>query len=279
MSARIYIFILSVCCTTLQLISQENKIEVEGQERTYHITLPDNYEETNTFPLVIVLHGFHNEIGAIGKYTKLDEKAKKAGFIAVYPHGTMNNNGYYLWNAGNIYKEWTKDAKDIEFIDTLIEYLKAIYSIDKARIYVTGHSNGSMMAYRVAAMLSDKIAAAACVAGQMVDTVANPSQPVPIMHIHGDSDMAVPHTGITQYGFQMPAIDDILRKWMDWNNCSTVPAVLNYSPELTALKWKGDADVQLYLLHGHGHDWPTEERGNWPATDYIWEFFKENPKK
>ncbi len=279
MSTKVSIILLSILCSTLKIVAQEESIEVDGTKRTFHYTLPDNYLETKQYPLVIVFHGFNNEISSIGQYTKIDEKAKKAGFIAVYPHGTINENGYYMWNAGNIYKEWTKNAKDIEFIDALLMHMQTDYSIDNKRIYLVGYSNGSMMAYRVAALLADKIAAAACVAGQMVDTVVRPSQPVPIMHIHGDSDMAVPHTGITQYGFQMPAIDDVLRKWLDWNNCSTVPAVLKYSPELTALKWKGNADVQLYLLHGHGHDWPTEERGNWPATDYIWEFFTENVKK
>lgn len=274
-------FIISLCVLLFlpTLKAQEESISVNNKTRSFHYTLPDSYNHSDTFPLVIVLHGFHNEVESIGIYTNFDKKASKENFVVVYPHGTMNKNGYYLWNAGSVYSEWTNEAKDIAFISALIEHISRNYSIDKNRIYITGHSNGAMMAYRVAAELSEKIAAVACVSGQMADMTSAPSQPVPLLHIHGDSDMVIPHQGITQYGFRIQAIDDVLKKWLEWNNCSTVPAVLKYSAKLTALKWTGDAEIRLYLLHGHGHDWPTNERGNWAATDYIWDFFKAHQNK
>lgn len=278
MAKRIYI-VLIVSMLPVILLCQEKEIYVDGVKRAYHLTLPQDYSDSAKYPLVVVLHGFNNEIQSIGVYTKFDIKAQKSGFIAVYPHGIMNENAYYLWNAGNIYEEWTNNANDVGFISHLIIDIQNNFSIDSQNIFIAGYSNGSMMAYRIAAELSGKIAAVACVSGQMVDTSCYPEKPVPIMHIHGDSDMAVPHTGTTQFGFQLAALDDVMKKWLQWNNCSTVPSVLKYSPELTALKWEGDAEVRLYLLHGHGHDWPTNERNNWDATDYIWEFFKENSRK
>lgn len=278
MVSRFYLFLLLSFFPVL-LYCQEKEIDVEGVKRAYHFTIPKDYSDSVKYPLVIVLHGFNNEIQSIGAYTKFDKKALKSEFIAVYPHGTMNENAYYLWNAGNIYEEWTNEANDVEFISKVIDEINNNFSVDAKRIYIVGYSNGSMMAYRIAAELSDKITAVACVSGPMVDTSAKPIQPIPIMHIHGDSDMAVPHTGTTQFGFQLAALDDVLKKWLLWNNCSTVPTILKYSPELTALRWEGDAEVRLYLIHGHGHDWPTSERNNWDATDYIWEFFKENSKK
>lgn len=278
MAKRIYI-VLIVSMLPVILLCQEKEIYVDGVKRAYHLTLPQDYSDSAKYPLVIFLHGFNNEIQSIGVYTKFDIKAQKSGFIAVYPHGIMNENAYYLWNAGNIYEEWTNNANDVGFISHLIIDIQNNFSIDSQNIFIAGYSNGSMMAYRIAAELSGKIAAVACVSGQMVDTSCYPEKPVPIMHIHGDSDMAVPHTGTTQFGFQLAALDDVMKKWLQWNNCSTVPSVLKYSPELTALKWEGDAEVRLYLLHGHGHDWPTNERNNWDATDYIWKFFKENSRK
>ncbi len=47
----------------------------------------------------------------------------------------------------------------------MIEELQFTYNIDSGRIFVTGHSNGGMMTYRLGAELSDIVAAIAPVAG------------------------------------------------------------------------------------------------------------------
>jgi polyhydroxybutyrate depolymerase len=275
--------IIAVFLITLMLpalaYSQEYSIQVNQVQRNYRLKIPKSYDGSAKVPLVLILHGYQNDVKGFGIYTGFDELAEKNGFIAVYPYGTVNDNGYYIWNAGNLYNDWTKGAQDIDFIDSLICYLERSYAIDEKKIFITGHSNGSMMAYRIAAALSDKIAAAACVSGPMVDTIIRPQHPVAIMHIHGDADMVVPHTGTTEFGFQMPSVDQVIKKWLEWDHCSTIPVILNFDSLVTALKWQGDAEVRLYLLHGQGHDWPSVERGDWPASEYIWEFFKQNGKK
>lgn len=258
--------------------NQQYKMMIKGQDRIYRITTPKSFTENKHVPLVIILHGYDNLVNDMGIYSEMDKMAEKAGFIAVYPEGTKNINGYYAWNAGEKYAEWTQNADDVSFIDSLISYLELTYPIDTTRIYIAGHDNGSMMAYRLAAELSDKVTAIACISGQMVDNYSIPSQPVSILHIHGDNDIILPHTGTEQYGFQVAAIDEIIKKWLEWNACSTVPSVLKYNTKVTALQWKGEAEVRLYLLHDLGHDWPTSKRGNWPATEYIWDFFKDIKK-
>lgn len=263
----------------LSCIAQDKSLLIDNQLRNFSIKLPSNYSNLERVPMVLVLHGYNNEVKGIGEYTGFDQMAEKKGFIAVYPYGTINENGYYIWNAGNLYNEWTQGAKDVEFIDSLIHFMVKNYSIDEKKIFVVGHSNGSMMAYRLAAELSGKIAAAACVSGQMVDNKAIPEYPIAIMHIHGDADMVVPHTGTTEFGFQIPAIDEVIKKWLDWNHCSSIPTILTHDQNITALKWRGDAEVRLYLLHGQGHNWPSMEHGGWSATENIWNFFEENGKK
>ena len=56
-------------------------------------------------------------------------------------------------------------------------------------------SNGGMMCYRLAAELSDRIAAIAPVAGTMAIAEAKPNRPVPVMHFHGTADRIVPFAG------------------------------------------------------------------------------------
>ncbi len=275
---KLYLFLSGILLFffTSELLGQNYSVRFNGKERTYKITLPNNYSREECLPLVLVLHGYHNEVESMGRYTEFDQKAKDERFIVAYPRGTINENAYYIWNAGNIYNEWTNNANDIGFIDTLIKKTISDYNVDDKRIYIAGHSNGAMMAYRLAKTLPDKFAAVACVSGPMIDNDPAPKSPVAIMHIHGDNDMVVPHTGTTQYGFQMNAVDETLKNWIKWNDCSTVPAVLKYDKRITGLQWKGNAIVSLYLLHNHGHDWPTDKRCGWSATDHIWEFFVSN---
>jgi len=56
--------------------------------------------------------------------------------------------------------------------------------VDGTRVYATGLSNGSMMAYRFAAEASDRVAAVAGVAGAMTLPNFAPKRPVAVMHIH-----------------------------------------------------------------------------------------------
>ncbi len=268
-------FVTSTSFLGLFAQKKELKLTVDNIPRNFRLTIPGTYTGNTPVPLVLILHGYDNVVKNMGAYTGLDQLAEKEDFIAAYPEGTRNSNGYYTWNAGSIYKEWTNNANDVKFIDSLIKHLCLSYSIDTSRIYVVGHDNGAMMAYRIATELSDKITAVACVAGQMVDNKSAPGKPVAVLHIHGDNDLVIPHTGTEQYGFQIPPIDEVIKKWLEWDKCSTVPSVLKYDPKVTALLWKGKADVRLYLLHNWGHDWPTAARGSWPASEFIWDFFKD----
>lgn len=97
---------------------------------------------------------------------------------------------------------------DVGFIRELIDRLQRRYTIDGNRTYVAGYSNGAMMAYCLAAELSDRIAAAAAVAGTIggratpdspLITIREPAQPVSIIVFHGTSD-ALPYNG----GYQNP---------------------------------------------------------------------------
>ena len=78
------------------------------------------------------------------------------------------------------------------FIGKVLDDLGSVVKMDEKRVYACGMSNGAMMCYRLAAELSDRIAAIAPVAGTIAIEESKPKRPVPVIHFHGTKDTLVP---------------------------------------------------------------------------------------
>jgi polyhydroxybutyrate depolymerase len=178
---------------------------------------------------------------------------------------------------------------------TLIDTLPTKFHVDTSRIYITGISNGGMLAYRLACELADKIAAVAVVAPPAIPEGCQPSRPVPVMHIHGTADPCMPYDGgpggkciRNSKLFETPGAQAMIDAWREMYACEPEPTTTfargsavceTYSPCL------GVAQVTLCTIEGGGHTWPSgpqylPERLVGPTyTDMtnkqLWEFLSE----
>ena len=152
--------IFSGCITTKQ------SIKYDGRTRTYLLHIPPQYDDSKSLPLIIVLHGGGGNSENMMKKTGFNNLSDENGFIVVYPDGIGRfKNRLLTWNAGHCCGyALDNNVDDVGFIRTLIEKLQENFNIDLKRIYLTGHSNGGMMTYRLGAELSDILAAVAPVA-------------------------------------------------------------------------------------------------------------------
>jgi polyhydroxybutyrate depolymerase len=169
----------------------------------------------------------------------------------------------------------------------LIDKLVAGYKIDPKKVYVTGISNGAMMAYTLACDLADKIAAIGPVSGTfMMTSPCKPVRPVPVLHIHSAVDTKVPFYGGTGLAsFYFPPVDSTLQVWSGLDSCGA-PQVTN-NGTYTFTEWKnqsGKSMINLYLTQDGGHSWPgglkPRAQADPPstainATDVLWNFFKQ----
>jgi polyhydroxybutyrate depolymerase len=219
-------------------------------------------------PIVIALHPLYGSAGSFEAMTGFSNKADIEHFIVVYPNGTGSPAS---WNAGGCCSPATTNRiNDVGFIAALIDTLTRHYNIDSTRIYAAGFSNGSMLAYRLAAELSDRIAAIAAGSDQMTLTTINPSQGVAIIHFHALDDSAVPYAGNPVF----PPVDTVLAVWGRINNCTLTPDTIYNANGVLAKKWTATgtgADVILYRSNTGGHAWPI---GNVSETNVAWDFFK-----
>ena len=183
---------LLITQATLTPGNHTRTLKVGGQNRSYLVHVPAKYDGKTPVPVVLALHGAAMNGPMMAVFCGLNPKADAAGFIAVYPSGT-GAGPLLLWNAGGFADKDRPD--DVAFIRALLDDLGSVAKVDPKRVYATGMSNGGMMCYRLAAELSDRIAAVAPVAGTMAIAKASPKRPVPVMHFHGTADALIPFDG------------------------------------------------------------------------------------
>lgn len=273
-----------------------------GLERNYLVHVPPRYDGKKPLPVVLIFHGGGSNAAMTVRYTGLNDKADAAGFIAVYPNGTGRVERALTWNAGNCcgYAQ-RHQIDDVAFVSALLDDLEKVSSVDRRRIFATGISNGGMMSYRLAAELSDRIAAIAPVAGTLGIDDVKPKRPVSVLHFHGTDDKFLPFAGgrgaksITQTVFHL--VEQTLSTWVKINGCpvlpktTKVPHVAKDEMRVTRREYgagKNGAEVVLYLIEGGGHTWPGRHplveieflgptTGDISANDLMWSFFEKHP--
>jgi polyhydroxybutyrate depolymerase len=266
-----------------------NTLTHDGIARTFLLHVPPGYSKAHRVPLVVGLHGYTSSSTSFEGQSGLSGKSDAEGFIAAYPDGLhypWTSSNPQAWNAGGAYERWTGGTDDVGFIDQMIELIKKHYSIDAGRIYVTGHSNGSFMTYRVGYELACKIAAIAPHSGQMVYQLASrPSCPVPALHLHAVDDSAVLYNGATSDDpntLAYPPVETVLGNWASALGCSASPEIVTANSDYTTKQWKcpsGYPDIRLYAMNRGGHSWFRTDNSGLVATDVIWDFFKAHPKR
>src|SRR5579872_1288024 len=128
--------------------------EFAGAERTYHLYVPSHLPK-GPRPLLVGLHGGLGSGPQFEADTGFDGLAQANGFIAVYPDGTPIRAGsdHLVWNAGGccgIADAAHENVDDVGFVAALVRHLESAYDIDPHRVFLTGHSNGALLAYAVA---------------------------------------------------------------------------------------------------------------------------------
>jgi polyhydroxybutyrate depolymerase len=275
----------------------ERSLIVNGEKRDYLIHIPESYDPQKRTPLVLALHGVTMNGSTMAGFCGMSLKSDEAGFIVVYPSGT-GRQLFLTWNAGGDWEGVGHRPDDVAFIGKLLDELATIVNVDDKRVYACGMSNGAMMCYRLAAEMSDRIAAIAPVAGTIAIPESQPARPVPVIHFHGTKDKLVPFetaAGQVRPSYRGMSVEDSIQTWAKLNDCdvnSPATDILS-KPEddlhVTRTIYgpgQNGAEVVLIVVEGGGHTWPGRKprfRGksalNVSANDLIWEFFEKHPMK
>ncbi|MFI5953703.1 alpha/beta hydrolase family esterase [Cryptosporangium sp. NPDC051539] len=265
--------------------TETRTLRVGNLDRSYRVHAPASSAGKTGVPVVIVLHGGGGNGAQVEKQTGFSDLADRKGFIAVYPNGSGRTK-LLTWNAGACCA-YARDQgiDDVGFLRALID------RFDGSPVYVTGFSNGAMLAYVAGCELADRIVAIAPVSGAMDMPSCTPARPLSVYAIHGSADPIVPYAGGTSSSkIANPAragshrsVAYAVKFWTSADRCGAASSTSRGA--ITTVRYAGCADgteVRLDTVAGGKHAWPGGQ-ANRPgadaptteldATESIWSFF------
>lgn len=234
-----------------------------------YLQVPVGYDPAKPTPLLIHLHGYRSTPFLDDGWFKWTTNVDAAGYLLVEPLGSKDANGFTHWNSN----AEPNDVDDVAYIDAIIADMEARFSVDKKRVYVVGHSNGSGMAYLYACRRAATVAAVIPLAGTYSTDPMRcaPTASVSVLHVNGDKDPNWPGT---------PPVRDSPVFWAAHDGCgatsdtTTPPMDLDTAlagAETTVEKWTGckdGTDVELWVVRGADHH-PTFGTA-WAPAAWTW---------
>jgi polyhydroxybutyrate depolymerase len=228
-----------------------------GMNRSFILYIPAGYDGTKRLPLVFDVHGYTSWADEQLTRSKWDKMADKEGFVLIDPEGVNKS-----WNAGSCCGSNTQD--DVGFFRAMVEKASSELCIDSKRVYVSGHSNGGAMTYRLGCEAADIFAAIAPVCGWMTISNCSPTRPVPVLAIRGLNDTTV----------TISTADGDINEWLSNDQCSKTPVTTSgvcktytacaAGTQLSDCRPRGNHD----FFYGNNPD-------NYLVPDNAWPFFKQ----
>ena len=283
-------------------------LAVDGLQREYILHVPSAVRQGGPLPLLIVLHGSYGTGREMQVGLGFDALANQRGFYTAYPNAYQEPGHIQTarWNDGRgTLSSSAQNINDVKFITAMIEDIAAKVPLDKNRVYLTGASNGGMMAYRFGCETTGVFAGIAPVIGNIPEPIfstCNPTAPIDFLSINGGSDPIIPLDGGTvcqnvRFGCEGGSVvsrEESVNRFAAADGCSlqpspeTLPPTVNdgtWVEKLTYAGCQNGTSVVSYIVQQGGHAWPPRkpqvrsggaQTGNLDATKVIVDFFLPN---
>ncbi len=128
--------------------------EVDGRKREWFVYEPTacRQQPDRKWPLVLAIHGYSCTGPIFAENSQWHELAERREFFVAYLSAYPSNGisagrtvPLPTWNALGIQAE----TDDVKYVSYVLEQIRNIWPIDSECIYVTGHSNGSLLTQRL----------------------------------------------------------------------------------------------------------------------------------
>ena len=249
----------------------------EGERRVRLHAPPAAYRPR---ALVLALHGAGETGAQFARDTGFSRLADRERFLVAYPSAA---GPHAFWNMSG---QVAGAPNDVEALERSLDQLERAACVDRARVFVTGVSNGGGMAARLACDLSERLAGVAAVAGgYRALPPCKPERSLPVLEIHGTGDQVVPYNG--KPPDYRGSVARWLAMWRRIDGCHGRASRIVPATGVTEIAWRACAAgtrVEHVRLDGAAHGWPGGSRTQPPpapfaATWRTWEFFRSLPRR
>lgn len=232
--------------------------------------------------ILLSLHYLQARTGVHVNVTRQSEIAKARRALVVVPQapsvlqsvvGGVVDSLIDLPESGsptNLLSRWPTGP--LEPVDDVVDFLKAVvarvreqYNLPNAPVYVSGISNGAVMAYNLACRAAgdfDAILAVASDLSQGQFENCAPSRPIGTVIVHGTGDVVTAYRGVPLLSAAIPEIHAFFKQA---NGCSGEDTVASMptqpdDPLLVNIHSSGPCNAGrrsfLVEVEGGGHNWP-----------------------
>ncbi|MGF1532749.1 MAG: alpha/beta hydrolase family esterase [Bernardetiaceae bacterium] len=286
---------------------QNQTIRILGNEREYHLYIPEN--PTNA-PLVILFHGnggdFDAMLGLTGvkaPYKVWLNLAQLQNLIIAVPNGNLGSNNSRGWNDCRSDNQTNPTSDDVLFVSELIDFISTKYQSDNTKVFAVGTSNGGIFVQRLADEIPHKITAfASIISARPINSVcSNSTTKVSALFMNGTKDDIVPYAGgqVANNRGEVLSIESTVEYWIIRNGTETTPEVsdmsnINITDNSTITKFlykngENNTQVLFYKVINGGHTEPSiterystfflqlvgNQNGDVEMANEVWNFFKD----
>ncbi|MDT0606215.1 alpha/beta hydrolase family esterase [Croceitalea rosinachiae] len=269
--------------TIANLTSGTNEINVNQiidgvlVPRTVYVQTPQNFNASQTYPLVFVFHGSGGTGSQFLNQSTLNELINSGAFIGVYPNGHSNDGskgGY--WNLGS---EATS-ADDVEFVNLIVQQLEGHTEANTSKMYALGFSNGAGMV-NVLGKSTPHFKAIAPLFSQQSISTGNlaPLSTLSVFQVNGAIDNLIPIQGGTSPVGEFMSAQNSALNWANSYNCGQTAVQANHNwggISLESFSYSNcdtNAEVVYFIAANVGHGWANQQTDS-IAFEEIWSFFE-----
>ncbi len=268
--------ILLVCCSGSDNISDNTTTQDEvffvsqsiggvQVQREVLLHLPNNFDSTQTYPVVIAFHGNGGQNNSW--FNQLSQFVDIGEFIGVYPQGYLNS-----WNLG----AEASTADEVYFFNQIMAKLETYSFFDASKVYGIGVSNGSALINKLGIETAHFSAIAALASQLIIGTIPNNStSPVAVYQMCGTLDNIIPYGGgMSVVGHHFLSASDSALSWVNAFNCTTEPIVemLGDDEILIYEDCESGKEIRFHSVNNAGHNLNQPNTANFYGP--VWEFLK-----
>jgi poly(hydroxyalkanoate) depolymerase family esterase len=135
------------------------------RQTRYALYLPSGLPARRRMPLLVMLHGCHQDALSFAAGTRMNLIAERHRFIVLYPEQSRLANALGCWNWFD--RDSHRPGGEATRIAALVRSVRRRYPVDRSRVYLAGMSAGGAMAAILAMTNASLFAACAIASGVM----------------------------------------------------------------------------------------------------------------